>query len=195
MSTKNKKGMELSINFIVMLILAIVVFGLAVTLTYKFMQQAYTTQRELDQQTRAQILDALDTGAKVAVIPESINIRTGKSDIVGIGIRNILDSGDTFSISVKWSAAIDEQGETISTATEGTTKWFIYPTTKTIKKFERDAVGVAFNIPGGAKAGTYIYDVMVCKPEVLVGNCIADPSNAPTQAYDQQIHKIYVYVS
>ncbi|MBI2129178.1 hypothetical protein HYU07_02970 [Candidatus Woesearchaeota archaeon] len=193
MSVKNKKGMELSINFIVMLILAIVVFGLAVTLTYRFMQQAYATQKDLDQQTRAQILDALDTGSKVAVIPNSINVRAGKSDVAGIGIRNILDSGDTFSISVKWDAAIDEKGETISTATEATTKWFVYPTTKTIKKFERDIARVAFNIPGGAKAGTYIYNVMVCTG----ANCDASggAANAQSQAYDQQIHKIYVYVS
>lgn len=193
MSAKNKKGMELSINFIVMLILAIVVFGLAVALTYKFMQQAYTTQKELDQQTRAQILDALDTGAKVAVIPNSINVRSGKSDVAGVGIRNILDSGDGFTINVAFDEAIDEDGGLISSYDTNPEfgKWFIYPTTKTIKRFERDIARVAFGIPGGAKAGTYIYNVMVCTGT----NCNARPENAQRDAYDQQIHKIYVYVS
>lgn len=191
MLAKSKKGMELSVNFIVMLILAIVVFGLSVALTYNFMRSAAETQKQLDQQTKAQILDALDTGAKVAVIPDSIEIKPGKSDIVGVGIRNIQDSGDAFKINVLFDDAFDKNGAIISPQNNGA--WFVYPDQKTIKKFERDIVRVAFNIPGGTKSGTYIYNVVVCP--ATAAYCEADPSNAPTQAYDQQIHKIYVYVS
>lgn len=109
-----KKGIEFTVGFIVMLILTIVVFGLSISLLFKWFGQAEELQAEIDKRTQEQILAALRTGNQLVVIPFSIQeAPRGGTASFGIGVRNIGNEGQ-FSIALSYSGAYAPDGSTIA---------------------------------------------------------------------------------
>ena len=74
--------MELSINFIVMLILALVVFGMGLTLFRKFFIQAEEIQENLDQQTEAELKQIMMSSPdQVVIYPTKITVKKGRGGV------------------------------------------------------------------------------------------------------------------
>ena len=110
----NKRAMELSINFIVIFILAIVVFAFGIRMAYSLFNKGIETKATLDRQTSLEIEKLLDTGEKVVIPFDEQEIRRGKFGVFGVGIRNVLDTEgekDPFQITVEFSGVFDKEGK------------------------------------------------------------------------------------
>lgn len=123
---KNKKAIELSVNFIVILILAIATFSLAVALTYNIFAKAYKLKADIDSETKAQIGSLLDSGEQVALPAPRLRIQAGRNDVFGLGILNTEPEEAVFSVIADKDsiAAYNADGEAaagdvVSSAKEG----------------------------------------------------------------------------
>jgi Na+-transporting methylmalonyl-CoA/oxaloacetate decarboxylase gamma subunit len=94
----NKRGISLSINFIVLLILALVVFGMGLILFSKIYGGLKNIHEGIDEETRKEMQKICEsTPEQVCIYPTSLNILKGKSKVIGVGILNI-DGSESFSI-------------------------------------------------------------------------------------------------
>lgn len=172
----NKKALQLSVNFIVMLILAVVMFGFAITLTYNFWGKAEQMKTDIDAQTETEIERALiGTGARVALPLNSKTILPDGHAVFGLGILNVDVDSNLFFVEVEGAEKIDRD-------------WleFLYPQGGiTVKNNERKKVGIAVKVKGGAPKDTYIANVCVCVDSVI--NCC-------DKLYGGALNKIYVRV-
>ncbi len=154
-SVKGKKGIELSVNFIVVLILAIVTLSMGIVLTYNIFSKAYKMKTDIDAQTKSQINSLLDSGEQVAIPVYRIKVRPGKSDVFGLGILNTEASGTDFKVKVM---EIANDGSTLTTGP------------KAVKVY--DKYGKAVSVPQGADGIKIIFtpdvDIEPNKQKVLL---------------------------
>ncbi len=114
----NKKGMELSIGLIVILILSILIFSLSLYFLFKWFGQAEELKAEIDRATHEQILTALKSGNQLVAIPIAIQEqKRGNKVTFGVGIRN-LAAEKQFSMAAAFSGAYMPNGNAICTAGE-----------------------------------------------------------------------------
>jgi hypothetical protein len=109
----SKRGIEIGINFIVMLIIGILIFGLSLSFLFKWFGSAEELKGEIDKQTEEQIMTALKTGHQRVAIPFSVQeTKRGQAVTFGVGVRNIKESKQ-FSTATEFSAAYSPNGESI----------------------------------------------------------------------------------
>ena len=109
----NKRGMEMSVGLIVVIILSVLIFSLSLYYVFKWFGEAEALKAEIDKQTQEQIMDALKTGNRLVAIPLAIqDVGRGKSANFGVGIRNIGDEKQ-FSLAVGFSGAYTPDGKDI----------------------------------------------------------------------------------
>jgi archaellum component FlaG (FlaF/FlaG flagellin family) len=166
----NKKGMELSVGFIVMLIIVIIVFAGSIYFIKEFFYKAEELKYEIERSTQEQIESLLQQGSLVSL---PVNIKEspiGNSETFGLGIRNV---GDTkgFRVVVSFNKAIDSLGEVIVDESYKdfiNENWLLYDT----NEFYMDsnelkvlpiAVRPDFNINDGeaTKTGDYLFNICV----------------------------------
>ena len=173
-----KKALELSLTFIVVVIISLVLFSLGVKFIYDISDETSKIDKistdELDKkfaQLSCESSDKVCIGIIRKIIPK------GSFDNFGIKIINI---GETtgFIVEVKSSKAFDKQETEIANNIN-----FKYNNNEImIEKNEEKNLGIAFEVPKDAIAGTYIFDIAV-KYKV----------NDEFLAYDD-LEKVYVEV-
>jgi hypothetical protein len=188
---KNKKGIELSINFLVVIIMGIVILMGGIALIVKMMSGADKIHMDLDRQTKEQIESLLLDGSKVAVPINTKEIRIGKNDLFGVGVYNVLPETD-FKIKITFSNSYNEKTQE-PLNTNGNyvlLEWVLYnEQSKTIKKNEFEFFSIYINPIGTSdtnlrtEPGIYIFNVNVTYDE-----------SGTWKMYDGHIHKIYVRV-
>ena len=160
----NRKGFELSINFIVALILAIVVFGFGLYFIQKVFTEAKEIQVNLDKDSEKNINALLDRGEKVAFPVSSKNIKSDEVAIFGLGVLNVNDDATTFNINIICSVYITKSGAAVDDSISDQNcagKWTINPQPFTLLKNERKTVPIAIQPPRGKPSGTYAFSVKV----------------------------------
>jgi len=111
---KSKKGLELSINVVVMLIFAILIFSLSIYLLFKWFGGAQELEQEIDRQTQEQILQTLRSGNQLVATPFSLQeVKRGNFAKFGIGVRNI-GADRRFGIVSNFSEAYAPDGREIA---------------------------------------------------------------------------------
>ena len=93
-----KAAIELSINFLVILIISLVVFGSGLTLFWKIYQSGEEQLGQISRTVEQRIITQLHGGAKVSVVPRSVDLDRNKEYIVGIGINNLLTETKVFKV-------------------------------------------------------------------------------------------------
>ena len=88
----NKKAIQLSINFLVIIIISIVMLSSGILIIKKYFKTADEIQLQLDEQTINDIGNLLDSGNQVAIQLNKKTIPAGESAIFGIGVINIFDT-------------------------------------------------------------------------------------------------------
>ncbi len=218
-----KRGaIELSANFIVMLIISIVVFGFAIYMVTRIFGFAEDERLRLDQQTESMIESALDRGDRVFIPRERRTSYPGDTQVFGMGILNVLGSGnpeDTFGVIVNFTRAYDksdnpicsdatcinDMNKNLLTAGTSTVNNKGLYTEKTIKNNDKTTFLIGVKIPNDKKSGTYIYNLYVAydidnSNNIECGDFGGVGSNPdcqianPNNLYDSQIHKLYVVV-
>ncbi|MBS3142693.1 hypothetical protein J4464_04890 [Candidatus Woesearchaeota archaeon] len=114
-----KKGFELSINFIVIMILAIVIFGLGIKFVNDFFKQANKLSDKSTEQLDREIGELLCPTNQMVCIPVNRKtIRHGEFDTFGIKIRNVLDKNADFKVYIYPDNDILKPNDITLTSTE-----------------------------------------------------------------------------
>jgi hypothetical protein len=187
---KSKRAMELSINFIVMLIIAIVLFGFGLKFLGTFFSGGMKMQKALDDQTKRNIESLLSSGERVAIPLDNKQILRGQNEIVGIGILNVMsqNAADDFNIKVECTGTNCQ-----CTGTGCEVPKVTYLTKVNIANNKQDIVNVFFDVGKKVASGTYIFNVCVARAPAETPSCQV-PGVVINDMYDKSLHKVYVKV-
>jgi hypothetical protein len=168
-----KASIELSVNFLVKLILAIVVFGFGMTIVRNIFSSAGSGEltQNVDAEVEQQIKILMDTGEKVIMYPEEIITSRNKAAVFGLGILNILEKPQAteYSVEVECYSYIDrsntENDCSVGSQSGSVDEWTFdaFPPVS-LKNNEDTTVGVPI-LPADAEKGTYIYNARVSYDE------------------------------
>lgn len=216
-----KRGsIQLSTNFMVMLIISIAVFSFGIYMLTNIFNFAEEERIRLDEQTAHMIENALDRGDRVFIPRERRTISPGATGTFGMGILNVLgmSAEKDFGVLVRFSKAFDKgdnqmcysscggemNASLLSAQSSGGADGLLIK--KTIVNNEKATFLIGVAVPSDADSGTYIYNVYVaydkdgapgiqCEDFDFGGNgatpaCTIDVN----ELYDTQIHKLYVIV-
>lgn len=157
----NKKSVELSLNFLVIIIISITIFGFGIYFISNLAQEAEDlrglTLAQIDEQIRDLACGGSD---RVCMAAEKIKIQKGKVGIFGIKILNVLDS-ENFQIVASPSSPLGYKKDNSAITSPAL---IINPPSRTadIKKNEDKTIGIGVQVPKNAPVGgTYIIDVEI----------------------------------
>lgn len=170
----DKKAIELSINFIVMLILAIVGFGLGMMFLPKLFEASKDVNAELDSNSKEYLMNMAMEG-KVAAYPENFETKSGTGRVVGLGIMNV---GETqkFTAGIKVVSAKDNSDNDITVQIKnqitewvmvenldiGDSGWHQYHIQNfEVKRNDRYIENIFFRAPKGTMKGKYTFAVLI----------------------------------
>ena len=96
----SKKGMEMSVNVLVGIILGLIMFSAAIFIFFKIMGDSGKTADQLDEQTRQKMVQALDGGDPVYAPATNVKVIKNSAKF-WIGIRNVEDAPYEFKMKVE----------------------------------------------------------------------------------------------
>lgn len=106
----NKKGLEVAIGTIVLIILAILVFIFAIAIVFDIFGGAEEIKAQIDIKTKSQIEAAMQRTNELVSIPFNVkSTKRGDAVTFGMGVKNILSPRD-FSASVSFDDAYNPDG-------------------------------------------------------------------------------------
>lgn len=156
----SKKAIELSLNFIIIIILSIIIFGFGIRFISKLSSQAIELQEvttsELDERIGNLVCEGSD---RVCVGIDRKTIRRTKFDVFGLKIINILDS-QSFDVIVSRPSP---SGYTRNKQPIPSDQLVWNPKSRSvfIEKNEEKNLGIGIQVPANAVSGTYIFDVKI----------------------------------
>ncbi|MFH1072199.1 MAG: hypothetical protein V1743_02105 [Nanoarchaeota archaeon] len=161
---QSKKGFELAVNTLVVIILSLVLLGVGFWLFFTLSEQTMKIDQDVSDQLKSQIEQEMENSGSRVVIPTvAKTIERGKTDYYTIGIQNVLSNGETFSVITQLPSMTDLLGNIVScgsancpniitTGLEGFT----------ILQNEKEYRKIWVKVPKNAEKGQYIIDVNVC---------------------------------
>jgi hypothetical protein len=195
----NKRGaLELSANFLVIMILSVVMFGFGLYFTYKIFDASNQRTVEIDQATEQRMEELFNDGSRIVIPFQTKTIRRGSVGVYAVGVLNTLDSGgDTvFTINPEQqlglcgtlqcpTAGYDKDGQQLSdTDMQKVQILYKNPYQITLKKNQRQKFALGVDVANDAKSGTYIVDFSIT---------YADAVN-PIVTYGDPKYKLYIVV-
>ena len=160
----NKKAIQLSVNFIVMLILAVAVFMGGLMFAGKFFGKAELIKGSLTSQTEQQLEKLLDSGSPVVIPIKKKTIYRNKFESFGIGI--VAQWKGTYGINIvnPPTAFTNDKKKIIDTTYMPKIIMQKNQDSKVEKKLdinEKWKTIIAVDVPSQAPRGTYVYTVWV----------------------------------
>src|SRR3989338_7287726 len=126
--SKKKGAINLSVEFLVVIIISIVLFGMGVYFLYSLLWQAEDIKSNLDQRTEDEIQRLLiDEGKRVALPLHTADVFAGERHVFGIGILNVdvSEPYNDFTLSIEKVTAYDEAKNQLPSA-ESALAWLLY---------------------------------------------------------------------
>src|SRR3989338_4844401 len=203
---RNKRGIELTVNFIVMLILGIAMLSGAIILTTKLFGKAKKYQDQVDSNTQAEIKKLItSSNDQVIIYPARKTMTRKDSATFGVGVQNTLKNtigkSDDFTISVAFAKAYTGDKLQLCDSGDETTDpdciksapstWLKIGNSQKINKNEVKSFHVTVSTQGNPKSAVYVFDVRVCVGQISSDDCYNQPND---DLYDQTVHKIYVNI-
>ncbi|HLD05841.1 MAG TPA: hypothetical protein VJG90_09050 [Candidatus Nanoarchaeia archaeon] len=186
-----KKGIELSINMLVVLILSIVIFGGGIAIFYKAFAKGQEQVYYLDQASQRQIENALDDGSLVAIPISSKTIERNGHATFGIGVTNEKGSTHNFALAITYAT-----GEPASANGNSWIKNHEWGNPVPLQNGEKKVFNL-YLVPNGAnQKGTHIFNVVACYDGPDSGTSSTGASLcASSGALYENLHKIYLIIS
>lgn len=156
----SKKAIELSLNFIVILIISLVVFGFGVNFISNLSSKATELQELTINELDDRIGDLICEGSeRVCVGIDRKTIKRANFDIFGLKIINILDS-QSFDIIITRPTP---SGYTKNKAEIQSDNLIWNPKARSINldKNEERTLGIGIQVPSNAVPGTYILNIEI----------------------------------
>ena len=155
----NKKGMEMQISFIVMLILSIVVFAYGLFFVKNLFTQAGEIKAQLSEDAEKRIELLLDRGDRLVIPVTARDAKAGEIATYGLGILNLRGQTTTFYISIACTVALDTREMEIPDGCDGT--WTFQPDPVTLENNGKEIIPIAIQAIGSKSRGTYGFSVKV----------------------------------
>lgn len=151
-----KGAVALSVNFLVVIIIAIVILGLSFFLFSRVIKEVKEFDEQLDEQYEEQIWRLLDTGGVVVAPRNTQTVERGNVGRFGIGVRNIIEEEPILLFSIEVSP------QTVGLC-EAKSEWLIIPRDKdrNIIRHTQDIFLIGVDIPKDTPKCTYVYNVNV----------------------------------
>lgn len=170
----NKKGMEIAINQIVILIIGIVIFGLGLTLVYKVISGGDTQLSAANDQINAQFERSLDSDNVVDIPHKNRNMQAGDLETFYLGIFN--DPSATKYDYTNFWVLVTPQDSTSRDAvqvhldlSDNGNLCGVNSICTEIELAENDIDSVVLAVKPSLASlgrGTYVYNVCVCEGEL-----------------------------
>ncbi|MBI3035303.1 hypothetical protein HYY71_03185 [Candidatus Woesearchaeota archaeon] len=156
----SKRAIELSLNFIVILIISIIIFGFGVRFIQKLSSQATELQDITISELDERIGDLVCAGSeRVCLGIDRKAIRRTKFDVFGLKIINILESqGFDIIVSRPTPSGYTKTKQPIQT---DNLLWNPRSRSVYIEKNEEKNLGIGVQVPPNAVSGTYIFNIMI----------------------------------
>jgi len=190
---KNKKAVELSMNFLVMVILSIVVLSMGIVFVTRLFSEAAKIPDSLNQKTETEIARLLSSGERTAIYPGEITIPRGKADVFGLGILNIASDNaeKCFYVNAQVSStAVAKDGITPITVTNQIE--IIVKQQYAVENKDNIKILILAKVKSDADSGVYVVDVQVFRERITSSQCSTVP-NSYTHTYSNPL-KVYVKV-
>lgn len=178
MSNK-KAAVELSMSFIVGLILGIIMLGFGLVFAYNIFSNVGKIQAQGLPDTFTMLAeDCVNNGEKVCIPVMRTEIASTKSKSLGAVVNNIEEGTHKFKTYVKFSKGMTDDEVAVNTV--DIAKW-TYTTFKplTLENTKHDIIEIPFRVPAGTKDGKYVFNVNICYDS----NKNPEPSKCPDSAY------------
>ncbi|MBI2147933.1 hypothetical protein HYU19_05715 [Candidatus Woesearchaeota archaeon] len=163
MLMSRKAAIELSVNFLVMTIISIVVFGLGLVLA----KNIFSGSTELSDKAFEQLDQGIDklacaTGERVCLSTKQKTVQRGEFSKIALSVENILkepagNAKDAFQITISHPNAVDAGDRPIPDRLE----WLPHQRMVEIPRQSTMTMGVGINVPDDAASGTYVFDATV----------------------------------
>lgn len=167
-----KKGFELSISFLVTIIIGIVLLVSGIVLLNQFIGGSLEIKQQLDERTEQQLSALLESGELVAIPVNTATVQRGDSKVLGLGIINLEENPVAFSVSLALSKAYDKNDAEMTPTGFDINKWVLYDGEKTLASKEQARMALLFMVPSDGQSGTYVFDVQVNANGQLYGGGI-----------------------
>jgi hypothetical protein len=173
LSWNKKAAIQLSVQFIVLTVLALVTLGVGFYIVTQIFVTAEDYKATLDEQTQENIIATLKKSGELISFPiTSYNIARGNKEIIALGVYNSIGDAANFQFTIDCSEAIDSdntelcaknQGIPCSTETAGfCSDWIILDTEEeTLENRESHVVGLFVQVPKDAPSGTFAFSIKV----------------------------------
>jgi len=160
---KNKKGIELSVNFMVVVILSVVMLSLGLILIKQFFSKADDIKGTIEDATEKDMEDILTQDDTVAVPINRRVIERGKSDFFNLYVLNILGNTQTFDVTISFNKAYDEFNQEITVNEDEThpDAWLYYVDSFQLENNQAKKLKILVNVPKEVEIGEYIFNVNV----------------------------------
>ncbi len=185
---RSKRGIELSINFLVVVVLGLAFLSMGIIAFNKFFREAEALKVAFDERTQAELETALSRGEKVSIPFTEKKVFAGETAIFGLGILNIIGNNQLFVVDVRCDEFIP-RGKNLPESCSELDNNLLYTPRHTLKNNQQQKLPVAISTQKNTKGGIYILNVCVC-----TGGCICNGPPYPSNLY-QELHKIYLTVT
>jgi hypothetical protein len=195
-----KASIQLSVNFLVILIISIVILGLGFVLVNRMVGTGDDKITQMDDRLRVQIENLLVRENRLVAIPTvEKNINRGKGDFFGIGVMNLEIEKQFFKVNLTFHEAYRKNGEimniVLSTPSQTPNSWIklVEKEPFEIKGRDKYVFSAGIQVPKqNVIQGLYVFNVSVTNG---TNNNIVDCFDNYNDCYDKSIHKLYVLVN
>jgi hypothetical protein len=174
----NKKGaLQLSINAIVVLILAITVLGLALTFITNMFGSATGNLKTMNEEQEKRIIDEMASSNKLLTFKNmELNLKSGDEKEFAMGIRNT-DPNDKYTFYTQFVCLTTRSNYTscpVDTYAEHTNAWTWFNTWKNIPIESREGRAVFIKVNAQGTPNVY-------RGKIVVWKCLAGAQNCPEE--------------
>ena len=157
----NRKGIELSVNFIVILILTIVVFSFGLYFTQKIYEGLDKIKADLDSDAEANIRARLDRGERFSIPISSKETKLGQTVTFGVGLINVRSQTAGFDIIAECEGRLGSDQQEIDKSACDFAEFLVATSNPQLKPNEKIIVPVAVRVLGRGQKGTYIFNIRI----------------------------------
>ncbi len=161
----NKKGFQLTINMLVVIILSIAILSAGVSIFYKGFNQAASLKEQVDTQTQQQLDDLMTNSDALLAIPFTTK-EADRGDYVdfNMGIHNELGVETKFYVCVSFSGTSADYGTIENYYDKPIDEWLLMA--DSVKELdignnERGYVPIRFRTHKKMLKGQYVFNVVV----------------------------------
>ncbi len=154
----DRRGMELAVNTLVVLILGMILVGGGIALVYSIYNAGVKLPEEVGKRTQGQLFDMLlNSDQRIAVLDQTQDIVRGGTATFAVAIQNELEGQESrFRVD-----GIEQLSPAPASCGTSCPKAVTLDTIYTIPRYDNKAFYVGVHVPKGTPSGEYVFMIKV----------------------------------